>query len=211
VRVVVAHKSCSQGYTIYLQINENNLDKMLEFGYKLFENPSLKCKDYTFSNCPKGCRKQCKSSVCSEGPDPDCTDDCDGVDSCTDFEFLEKNTKITKNSSLSDFKGKKSLIVFAGKFCPHCVSSMPEIKKIADKYGDKINVWINVVDFEKKGAFDIDLPQGFNENLQYDEIIGKDCGVVPSWVLLDIDGKVLIKSCGGDKKMSEIILELDKK
>lgn len=78
--------SCAQGYTLYLQISKKDLQTMLEFGYKLFESPDLICEDYTFSNCPRGCQKQCRSSACSEGPNPACTDDCDGPKSCVNFE-----------------------------------------------------------------------------------------------------------------------------
>ena len=72
--------SCAQGYTLYLQISNANLDKMLNLGYKLYKVPNLNCEDYHYSNCPKGCQKQCRSSDCT--PDGTCTDDCDGPESC---------------------------------------------------------------------------------------------------------------------------------
>lgn len=83
--------SCSQGYTLYLQIPENDLQKMLEqdsrlgHSYKLAEFPAINCEKYHYSNCPKGCQKQCRSSNCSDGPNPTCTDDCDGPKSCVNF------------------------------------------------------------------------------------------------------------------------------
>ena len=84
--------SCPQGYTLYIQINKKDLQAILEQesysenNFKLFKSPDLVCEDYTFSNCPKGCQKQCRSSDCSDGPNSACTDDCDGPKSCVNFE-----------------------------------------------------------------------------------------------------------------------------
>lgn len=84
--------SCSQGYTLYLQVLENDLNKILGqdlrpgHSYKLFETPDLDCENYNYSNCPKGCHKQCRSSNCSNGPNLICTDDCDGPESCVKLE-----------------------------------------------------------------------------------------------------------------------------
>ncbi len=81
--------SCSQWYTLYLKIKKSDLSVMLEqdsrpwHSYKLYiEGDGLNCTDHTFSNCPSGCKKQCRSSDCTDGPNPACTDDCDGENSC---------------------------------------------------------------------------------------------------------------------------------
>lgn len=81
--LVCAACDCPQGYVLYLKIASINLEKMRSQGveddhyYKTFQAPVLMCEDYTFSNCPKGCQKHCRSSNCSEGPNPSCTDDCE--------------------------------------------------------------------------------------------------------------------------------------
>ena len=48
------------------------------------EEGRMKCEDYTYSNCPKSCERNCVSSSC-EGDV--CVNDCEGAGSC----FEKKN------------------------------------------------------------------------------------------------------------------------
>jgi thiol-disulfide isomerase/thioredoxin len=110
---------------------------------------------------------------------------------------------IDSSSTLEDFYGKPSVIIFAGTYCGHCVSSMPVLKKeVYDVYKEDINFWVNVID--KKTFLEL-IPQGYNPNLDFENITNSDCGYVPSWVVLDKFGKVALKSCGNEKEIKDIV------
>lgn len=111
---------------------------------------------------------------------------------------------IDKNSHLSDFYNKPSIILFGATYCGHCQAAMPLFKEqVYDVYKEDLNIWVNVVD---KGTFPVEeVPQGYNENLDFDEITGKECDYVPSWVLLEKGGEVVMSSCGGEKEMAEML------
>ena len=123
---------------------------------------------------------------------------------------IQDGYNMNSESELVDFYGKPSVILFGATYCGHCRDAIPAFKEqLYDVYSNKINIWVNVVD---KGLFDIEgIPQGFNSNLDYNEITGSVCNYVPSWVILDKTGSVVLKSCGSEKDLDEmlnIILEL---
>lgn len=128
-------------------------------------------------------------------------------------EEIIDNSIITENninsqSTIQDFYGKPSIILFGGTYCPHCVSTMPIFKKeIYDVYRGKINVWINVID---NGKFEVDMPQGLNQQLEFTKITNKECNYIPSWVILDSKGIVQSSSCGGEKDLEEMLLVISK-
>ena len=109
------------------------------------------------------------------------------------------NNTINASSTLEDFyaTGKPSLIVFAGTYCGHCKTLIPELEtEIWSNYSTKANIWINVTDGKDGKRFPVsNIAQGYNSNLDYDEIIG-DCDYVPAYVVLDKTGKEILRSCG---------------
>lgn len=117
---------------------------------------------------------------------------------------LTTNT-INASSKLEDFYGKPSLIVFAGTYCGHCTTMVPELEKeIWNNYKLQANIWINVIDGSTGKKFDVkEIAQGYNPNLDYDEIMG-DCSYVPAYVVLDKDGQEILRSCGSEKTIDEI-------
>ncbi|MBW2998347.1 hypothetical protein KY321_02300 [Candidatus Woesearchaeota archaeon] len=116
---------------------------------------------------------------------------------------------ISQFSSLDDFKGKPSMILFASTTCPHCVDSVPVLRDdIYLDYKNDTNIWINVVN---KRRFVTDVPQGFNKRLDFQEITGQECNYVPSWLILDENGNLVDSSCGSQKDLKivkEILNEL---
>lgn len=115
---------------------------------------------------------------------------------------------ITSTSKLEDFYGKPSVILFGSTGCSHCRSAVPVFKtQVYEKYKNDVNIWINVIDQKK---FDVEnIPQGFNNNLAFNRITGKVCNYVPSWVVLDKEGKVVLTSCGNEKSMEDMITSIN--
>lgn len=111
-------------------------------------------------------------------------------------------TAIAETSQIQDFYGKPSVIFFASTGCPHCRKAVPDYQtKIYEQYDDKINVWLNVVNGRK---FSTTIPQGLNRNLRFDNIAGTNCAYVPSWVVLDSEGKPVLSSCGNTRSLDEL-------
>lgn len=122
-------------------------------------------------------------------------------------EEIKEETKVTQFSSLEDFYGKPSVILFGGTYCGHCQEAVPIFKQqVYDVYSDDVNIWINVID---GGKFNVDdVPQGLNYNLDFDTIAGRECNYVPSWIILDKNGDVALSSCGGEKDMEDMIKKI---
>jgi len=121
-----------------------------------------------------------------------------------------KSNTISVSSKLEDFYGKPSLIVFAGTYCGHCVTMVPELEKeIWNRYRLEANIWINVIDGSKGKKFNVkEIAQGYNPNLEYDKIMG-NCGYVPAYVVLDKEGNQILRSCGGEKTIAEVKAAID--
>jgi len=121
---------------------------------------------------------------------------------------IADNYSINDKSNLEDFYGKPSVILFGGTYCGHCTAMVPEYKsKIWNEYNQTANIWVNVID-NKKFAVD-GIAQGYNANLDYSSITGDNCEYVPSFIVLDKDGAVALKSCGSEKSVSDIVSKLD--
>ncbi len=117
---------------------------------------------------------------------------------CANNKQLPKGNKDLTEEKITlpkDFLGKPSVIIFASTHCPHCKNSMPEFEtKIWDKYHDKLNIFVNVVDkreFEQKR-----IKQGFRSDLDFEKITNHTCDFIPSWIVLDEHGSVIDASCG---------------
>lgn len=117
---------------------------------------------------------------------------------------------MTQTSTLTDFAGQPSLIMFGGTYCSHCQSTVPKVESLVwDEYKTKMNVWLQVVDGESGAKFKTTMPQGYNENLSYESVVGENCGYVPSWALLDANGDVLESSCGNSKSLEELVYAVE--
>lgn len=122
----------------------------------------------------------------------------------------QTTSSLSENASFSALKGKPSVVLFAGTYCPHCQKEVPEYEqKIWDVYKDKANLWIQVIDKEK---FNTKAAQGFNPLLNdYSALAkGETCEYVPSFVLLDKNLETVMTSCGKSKTMDELSEALNK-
>ncbi len=121
---------------------------------------------------------------------------------------LTANYQIDQFSSFEDFKGRPSVILFVGTYCGHCSRMIPEYKtKIWDNYKDSTNLWAQVIN---DATFEVDeIAQGLNKNLDFNEITNSECGYIPSFVILDKEGEVVLKSCGSEKGLEDISSKLD--
>lgn len=119
---------------------------------------------------------------------------------------------LDEESKLKDFFGKPSVIMFGGTYCPHCRRAIPTYESdIWAIYKEKANIWVNVIDGKDGKKFETDiLPQGYNANLNFNDITEGDCRHVPSWVILSPEGKVELSSCGSEHTIEEMAAKLAK-
>ena len=66
--------------------------------------------------------------------------DVEGKGNVPKFELKELNSGKTVNSEKIMNNGKKTLIVVAAEWCPHCKEELPEVQKFYDANKDKVNV-----------------------------------------------------------------------
>ncbi|MEA3304883.1 MAG: thioredoxin domain-containing protein [Patescibacteria group bacterium] len=121
-----------------------------------------------------------------------------------DTENIEISTSYISSdiSTVAGFAGKPSLIVWGGTYCPHCKESIPELEKLYTKYQDDMNVQINVIDNKKFDTYI--LPQNSNPALTFDQVTQYSCGYVPAFALIDAQGAMVLKSCGGEKTLADV-------
>jgi thiol-disulfide isomerase/thioredoxin len=121
---------------------------------------------------------------------------------------ITSDYQINKLSTLEDFKGRPSVILFVGTYCGHCNVLVPEFKEeIWDNYKDTTNVWVQVIN---DSTFRVEeIIQGLNKNLNYNDITNTTCNYIPSFVVLDKEGDVVLKSCGSQKGLEDIKQNLD--
>ena len=111
--------------------------------------------------------------------------------------------RITERSTFDDFKGKPTVIVYAGTYCPHCQEEVPQYEeKIWNNYKDTANLWIQTID---KKDFETTAAQGFNPLLDYQVLSGGEtCDYVPSFIVLNENIESVLTSCGGEKTLEEM-------
>ncbi len=122
--------------------------------------------------------------------------------------FENKN----REEAVQRFLGKPTVVFMVGTFCPYCQNAMPKYKTdIWDVYKDKINIFANVIDGEDGKRFNVpEIPQGYDERLDFKNLTDQKCDYVPSWVLLDKNGDVIDMSCGASKSIDELIANIEK-
>ena len=66
--------------------------------------------------------------------------DVDGKGTVPKFELKELNSNKTVESEKIMNNGKKTLMIVAAEWCPHCKEELPEVQKFYDANKDKVNV-----------------------------------------------------------------------
>lgn len=102
------------------------------------------------------------------------------------------------NISLSDYKGKKSvLVVFWATWCPYCVEEIPALNKMKGKYYDGIEILgINIKESpEKVGNFVKERNMKYTILLDSAGEVARKYGVsgIPMNILIDRDWKIIYK------------------
>src|SRR5215217_1363253 len=113
--------------------------------------------------------------------------------------------------SLSEFKGKITILDFFTAGCASCFESMPKISKLRKKYKDKLEIMMIGLDdrnlqavYDKyRKKWDLDIPVAFIPKKQWNlfDIIG-----VPHIIVLDKEGIVKTKIISFDEKLIESLL-----
>lgn len=133
------------------------------------------------------------------------------------FSTVEKKlpegiTKTVVETGVEEYKGKNTVVLVAGTFCPHCQREVPVVEKeIFEKTSsDALNLVTNVIDGEKGKSFNTKIKQVFNKDLGFEELTGEACEFVPSWVVMDAEWKVVDSDCGNKKQISGLVETLKK-
>ena len=66
--------------------------------------------------------------------------DVEGKGNVPKFELKELNSNKTVDSEKIMNNGKKTLMIVAAEWCPHCKEELPEVQKFYDANKDKVNV-----------------------------------------------------------------------
>ncbi|MDB5032131.1 TlpA disulfide reductase family protein [Mucilaginibacter sp.] len=113
----------------------------------------------------------------------------------TDFEALDQ---YGKKHRLSDFKGKYILLDFSTTYCGPCIESIPDMKNIVKKYGDKITV----ITFSGDGSKDLwltgvkrDKPTWLSlwdgKGIYGETPLKYGTNGFPDFIVIDPDGKII--------------------
>jgi len=112
------------------------------------------------------------------------------------------NNQTTNKEWISN--GNK-FIGFVATWCPHCQEAVPTLEKFATQTNGKIE--INVVN---KNPFPWvkNLKQEYNNPKSYKDYTNEECGYIPSYVIVDANGKVIEKKCGGSLDYEQLKAKL---
>lgn len=97
----------------------------------------------------------------------------------------------------SDFNGKPSFLWRAGKYCAYCREKIkPAESLLLQQFSGQINIQIFTMNFDTQ-KFDTSIPQVPFEVLNYQDYTQQTCDMFPTRVLLDAQGRLVNKECGG--------------
>lgn len=133
-------------------------------------------------------------------------------DQCSDFEAIDQ---YGKKHRLSDMKGKYILLDFMTTYCGPCIKSVDELRRISEKYANKLvvisfnadgnkEVWMNGVTRDKPT-----WQSWWDGKGAYGNVIQK-YGVTgyPTFFLIDPSGKIIHETSGyGTGQLERIVVE----
>lgn len=136
---------------------------------------------------------------------------------------FEKADKDGNKIRLSDYRGKYVLLDFWGSWCGPCRASHPHLRELQAKYGPKGLEVINIAQEGGKNVREIWLKAVKEDQLTWTQILNDEgmdqCDAVklfsitafPTKVLIDRDGKIIVRAVGEsdsiDSKLKEVFGE----
>lgn len=119
--------------------------------------------------------------------------------------------------SLSDFKGKKAVIVdLWATWCGPCRLEMPELQKIYEKYSDQIEIIAASQDVSQNKAADLVKIKNFVDELKitFTVVYDEDFNIakkyptpgIPYVVLIDKEGKIVKRITGYSKGLEQTVV-----
>lgn len=121
-----------------------------------------------------------------------------------------------KPFDMKEYKGKYVLVDFWGTWCVACIQGMPEMKKFAERHADKLvilgiakesneNKWRKYL-----GRSEWNWKQILSGDGEEDHVVRYDVHGFPTKLLIDPDGKILVRSIGEDPKFYKELEQLIK-
>lgn len=108
-----------------------------------------------------------------------------------------------ENVSLSDFRGEPVFLEFISPTCPHCARMTPIVKKLYDKYGNKVVFLSVMVSYNEKSdelcskfikEHEVDWIHLVDRNLKVFHAYGVEG--TPTYVIIDSNHKIVRKIVG---------------
>jgi thiol-disulfide isomerase/thioredoxin len=125
------------------------------------------------------------------------------------LDFQRKDLISKRNIQLTDFRGKYVLLDFWGSWCLPCIEGIPELKKLAATYSEKLEI-ISIA-FDRDAdipklksivrTYDMDWhhirePREFNDSSNLTKKY--DIRAYPTFVLIDKEGQIVLKAIGAE-------------
>lgn len=134
-----------------------------------------------------------------------------------DFQKVDKDGKPIR---LSDYRGKYVLLDFWGSWCGPCRASHPHLKELQAQYGPRGLEVINIASENGRKAREIWLQAIEEDGMTWTQILNNEgqeqCDVVklfaitafPTKVLIDPEGKIIVKAVGESEPVDEKLQEV---
>lgn len=100
--------------------------------------------------------------------------------------------------------GKPSFLWRAGRYCAYCREKIPQAEElILEPFSGQINIQLFTMNFDTQ-KFDTLLPQVPFEIMTYESFTKETCDTFPTWVVLDSEGTLVAKECGGTGTIEQV-------
>jgi len=111
----------------------------------------------------------------------------------TDKVWVTEEKKQSQKDETLKWNWEK-FIWFVATWCPHCQKAVPGLEKFYTKYSWDVNMEINVIN-KKAFPWVKNLPENYKDPKSYKDYTNQACGYVPSYVIVNKEGKVIEKKC----------------
>lgn len=134
--------------------------------------------------------------------------------------LFEKKDMNGKTVRLADYRGKYVLLDFWGSWCSPCRASHPHLRALEAKYAPKGLVVINIASENGKDAREIWMKAVKEDRMTWTQILNNEgqeaCDVVkeygitafPTKMLIDPEGKIVVRAVGDSEPIDEKLREV---